>query len=82
MYYNPTLLSESWSKFKKLNSSQDDEVDPNAFAIYTYEKAISARQPKYRAMCNKWGVSITASEVSTITSSEDFDTLIAKALNR
>ena len=82
MYYNPTLLSESWSKFKKLNGSQDNEVDPNAFAIYTYEKAISARQPKYRAMCNKWGVSITANEVSNITSSEDFDTLIAKALNR
>ena len=82
MYYNPTLLSESWNTFKELTASQDDEVDPNAFAIYAYEKAISARQPKYRAICNKWGVSISADEVSTITSSEDFDTLIAKALNR
>ena len=82
MYYNPILLNESWTTFKKLNGSQDDEVDSNAFAIYTYEKAISARQPKYRAMCNKWGISITAKEVSTITSSEEFDTLIAKALNR
>jgi len=82
MYYNPTLLSESWNTFKELTASQDDEVDPNAFAIYAYEKAISARQPKYRAICNKWGVSISADEVSTITSSEDFDTLIAKALDR
>jgi len=82
MYYNPTLLSESWNTFKKLTASQDDEVDPNAFAIYAYEKAISARQPKYRAICDKWGVSINADEVSSITSSEDFDTLIANALSR
>ena len=82
MYYNPTLLSESWNTFKELTASQDDEVDPNAFAIYAYEKAISARQPKYRAICDKWGVSINADEVSSITSSEDFDTLIANALSR
>ena len=82
MYYNPTLLSESWNTFKKLTTSQDDEVDPNAFAIYAYEKAISARQPKYRAICDNWGVSINADEVSSITSSEDFDTLIANALSR
>lgn len=82
MYYNPTLLSESWNTFKKLTESQDDEVDPNEFAIYAYEKAISARQPKYRAICDKWGVSVNADEVSSITSSEDFDTLIANALSR
>ena len=82
MYYNPTLLSESWNTFKKLTASQDDEVDPNAFSIYAYERAISARQPKYRAICDKWGVSINADEVSSITSSEDFDTLIANALSR
>jgi len=82
MYYNPTLLSESWNTFKKLTASQDDEVDPNAFSIYAYERAISARQPKYRAICDKWGVSINADEVSSITSSEGFDTLIANALSR
>ena len=82
MYYHPTLLSESWRRFKKLNSIQDNEVDPNAFAIYAYERAISARQPKYRAICDKWGVSITADEVSAITSSQDFKALIANALDR
>lgn len=82
MYYNPTLLSESWSTFKEINTCKDTEVDPNAFAIYAYENAISARQPKYRAICDKWGISITADEVSAIKSSEDFDTLITNALSR
>jgi len=82
MYYNPTLLNKSWSTFKKLNGVHDEDVDPNAFAIYAYERAISARQPKYRSICDKWGISITANEVSTITSSQDFDTLVANALDR
>jgi len=82
MYYNPILLNDAWKNFKNINACQDHEVDPSAFAIYAYDKAISARQPKYRLICENWGISITADQVSKITSAQDFDDLIATALER
>ena len=80
MYYNFSLLKDSWKAFKDLYSIIDEKVDPREFAIYAYERAIKARQPKYEAICQNWGISVAASEVNNIKSCSDFNSIIARAL--
>ena len=80
MYYNLNLLEDSWKSFKDLYSLNDEDVEPREFAIYAYEKAINARQPKYEAISQNWGVSVAASEVSNIRTCSDFNSIIARAL--
>lgn len=80
MYYNLNLLEDSWKSFKDLYSLNDEDVEPREFAIYAFEKAINARQPKYEAISQNWGVSVAASEVSNIRTCSDFNSIIARAL--
>ncbi|MDH5530281.1 MAG: ATPase, partial [Paracoccaceae bacterium] len=36
--------------------------------------------PRYEAMASNWGLSVTAQDVADVRTTEDFETLIASAL--
>ena len=81
MAYQPEFLASCWKDYLKETGRAPDQVDPDAFVRWTYAKALAHRAPRYQAMA-KWGVTITADEVASLTSSEDFEALIATALSR
>ncbi|MEP2027852.1 MAG: ATPase [Paracoccaceae bacterium] len=81
MAYQPDFLARVWSDYLLQNKCLESEVDPNDFIRWTYAKALAHRQPRYEAMA-KWGVTITADEVATVASTDDFDEVIAAALER
>ncbi len=81
MAYQPEFLVKVWSDYLLENQCVEDEVDPNAFIRWTYAKALAHRQPRYEAMAG-WGVTITADEIASVTSTSDFDDVIAAALER
>ena len=81
MAYQPEFLVKVWSDYLLENQCVEDEVDPNAFIRWTYAKALAHRQPCYEAMAG-WGVTITADEIASVTSTSDFDDVIAAALER
>lgn len=81
MAYQPDFLAKVWSDYLLQNKCAEDEVDPNAFIRWTYAKALAHRQPRYEAMAD-WGVTVTADEVASVSSTGDFDDVIAAALER
>lgn len=81
MAYQPEFLEASWDEYIKENNISEGAVDPDAFIRWTYARALAHREPRYEAMA-KWGVSVTADEVSEVKSADDFDALIARALAR
>jgi len=81
MCYQRDFLAERWAEYLNETNVEPGEVDPDAFVRWTYRKALSNRQPRYAAM-SKWGVSVTADEMSRVKSSDDFNSLIAAALER
>ena len=81
MCYQRDFLAERWAEYLNETNVVPGEVDPDAFVRWTYRKALSNRQPRYAAM-SKWGVSVTADEMSRVKSSDDFNSLIAAALER
>lgn len=79
MSYQPEFLTQVWEDYLNQNNCSEGDVDPDAFIRWTYAKALAHRQPRYEAMA-KWGVTISADDVSSVANFSDFDTLIARSL--
>lgn len=81
MYYQPKFLAEKWAQYLALNKVEEAAVNPDDFIRWAYAQALAHRQPRYAAMA-KWGVSVTADEISRVQSPSDFNDLIGMALDR
>ena len=82
MSYQPAFLDRVWHEYLGLFQLQETQVDPDDFIRWTYAQALAHRQPRYAAMARNWGVTLTTDEVSQVKTAEDFDQLIAMALER
>ena len=79
MAYHPDFLARVWAQYLSDNSILEGDVDPDAFIRWTYAQALAHRQPRYAAMA-RHGVAVTAEEMHAVTTSEEFDELIAAKL--
>lgn len=82
IYYRPDFLAGIWAEFLAAQGLPEDRVDPDAFLRFGYARLLDARQPRYQAMAQGWGVTVTAEEVATVRNPADFDALIARAIDR
>jgi hypothetical protein len=81
MAYQPEFLDAAWQDYLAESGCTPDKVDPDAFIRWTYARALAHRQPRYDAMA-KWGVTLTADEVSGVNTADQFKALVATALER
>lgn len=81
MYYQPPFLHAMWEEYRATHSVTEETCDPDHFVRWTYARALAHRQPRYAAMA-RWGVTVTAEEVGAVASTHDFDTLMARAIDR
>lgn len=81
MYYQPAFLHAAWEKYRATHSVTEETCDPDAFVRWTYARALAHRQPRYAAMARR-GVTITAEEVAAVKTPQDFNTLLAAAIDR
>ncbi len=82
MSYQPAFLDRVWHEYLDLFKKTEAEVDPDDFIRWTYAQALAHRQPRYAAMAENWGVTVSADEIARVKTAEDFDDLIASALER
>ncbi|MCM2562101.1 ATPase [Lutimaribacter sp. EGI FJ00015] len=80
MSYQPEFLDRVWTEYLNQNKLEEGEVDPDAFIRWTYAQALAHRQPRYEKMARNWGLTVSADDVARITTTEEFDTLIADTL--
>ncbi len=81
MYYQPAFLHAMWEEYRATHSVSEETCDPDHFVRWTYARALAHRQPRYAAMA-RWGVTVTAEEVAEVRTTDDFDRLIATAIDR
>ncbi|KPA22681.1 hypothetical protein shim_09680 [Shimia sp. SK013] len=79
MCYQPEFLISAWQEYLAETGTSEAKVDPDAFVRWTYARALAHRQPRYAAM-SKWGITVSAEQVSEVASSADFVDLIADRL--
>jgi len=80
MYYEPGFLQANWNAYLEEFGQQEAEVDPDAFIRWTYARALAHRRPRYRAMAERWGITLQASDVARIRDAADFDDLVVRTL--
>ncbi|UWQ26642.1 ATPase [Leisingera aquaemixtae] len=80
MSYQPEFLDRVWQEYLKVNGIAEGDVDPDAFIRWTYAQALAHRQPRYQAMADNWGITVTADQISAVKDEAGFVDLIASAL--
>ena len=81
MYYQPGFLHSAWEEYRSTYDKTEENCDPDHFVRWTYARALAHRQPRYAAMAN-WGITLTAQEVATVKTTDEFNALIARAIDR
>ncbi|MDA7964494.1 ATPase [Ruegeria sp.] len=80
MSYQAEFLTQVWDEYLAQQGCAADEVDPDAFIRWTYARALAHRQPRYEAMANNWGITVTADDIAKVRDAGDFDELIEHTL--
>ncbi|WP_146345373.1 ATPase [Falsiphaeobacter marinintestinus] len=80
MSYQPEFLARMWTAYLSENNCMEEDVNPDTFIRWTYAKAMAHRQPRYQAMADNWGITVTAEQMAAIRDAEDFTSLIAETL--
>lgn len=80
MYYNEDFLRARWREYLAAKGAAENEVDPDAFIRWGFEKLIDWRRPRYKAIADNWGVSISARDLETATRPDAFLDLVDRAV--
>lgn len=83
MYYHPKFLDEKWTEYKSLNSIvQDDDVDPDGFAVWGFEQLLHRRIPLYKKIADRLGYTMRMQDVSQLESETKFISHIASIIDQ
>ena len=81
MYYPEDFLRDSWQAYLSEKDVEAGKVDPDDFIRYGFRRLLTHRLPRYDAIAQNWGVTVTAENVAQVQTREDFDRLIADAID-
>jgi hypothetical protein len=82
MYYQPAFLDAKWQEFKTLNKIRnDDDVDPDGFAVWGFEQLLHHRLPLYQKIAQNFGYKVHMADIPAITSIDAFEHLIARTID-
>ncbi len=80
IYYPEDFLVECWNTYMDEKSVTADKVDPDDFIRWGYNRLLSDRLPRYKAIAEKWGITAQADDIYNVKTSQDFDNVIEAAL--
>ena len=83
MYYQQKFLKRIWAEYKAARGiERDEEVDPDDFAIYGFERLVRHRIPLYEKLARRHGYTVGMDEVQQVKTEADFNQLLAAAIDR
>ena len=81
MYYPEDFLRDSWGAYLAEKQTTAEKVDPDNFIRFGFRRLLTHRLPRYDAIAKNWGITVTADNVANVQTAEDFDQLIANAID-
>ncbi len=82
MYYQEDFLKDLWAKYQREKQVAPEKVDPDDFIRWGFRKLLDHRLPRYRAMADNWGITVSAHDVARVRTKDDFEDLIAHSLEK
>ena len=80
MSYDPAFLQATWNAYLAEFSVAPDKVDPDDFIRWAFAKALDHRQPRYRKMADKWGLTVPSARAAEVKDAQGFIDMVAEAL--
>jgi hypothetical protein len=82
MYYQPAFLDDAWARYKAENGIRnDDDVDPDGFAVWGFEQLLHHRIPLYEAIARRYGYTVRMRDIPAIHTEADFTALVSRAID-
>ncbi len=83
MYYRAEFLDELLDEYMQENNiSYTSMIDPDEFVLWSFPKLFYSRIPRYDAIAEEYGYTITTQELFKVKTEKDFVELVAKAIER
>lgn len=83
LYYREEFLNEQLAVYlAERNLEYVAMIDPDDFVRWIFPRLFNSRIPRYDAIAEKYGYTISTDELSQVESEEDFIALVAKAIAR
>ena len=83
LYYREAFLDEQLAVYMKENKlDYVAMIDPDEFVRWIFSKLFYSRIPRYDAIAEKYGYTITTDELSQVTNKDELMALIEKAIER
>ncbi len=83
LYYRESFLDEHLTDYLQtqgLNSS--DEISPDQFTRWIFPKLFKSRVPRYQAIAEQYGYTVSANDIAEIETENDFIQLIADTIDK
>jgi hypothetical protein len=81
MYYPEDFLRETWGAYLATHDTTEEHVDPDDFIRWGFRRLLEHRLPRYDAIAREWGIAVPSREIAAVKTPEDFDRLVAAALD-
>jgi hypothetical protein len=83
LYYRPAFLSENLPLYIAEKGMQFvAQVDPNDFTRWVFPRLFHSRVPRYEAIAEPHGYTVTSQEVAQVKNEHDFLALVENAIAR
>lgn len=80
MSYDPVFLQATWDAYLIEFNKAPDQVDPDDFIRWAFARALAHRQPRYKAMADRWGVTVSMDAAAAVHDEAGFIDMVATAL--
>jgi hypothetical protein len=82
LYYREAFLDEKLAEFMRFNNyASTDVMPPDDFVTWVFPELFKSRLPRYQAIADQYGYTIDATDIATVKGEDDFNQLIAAALD-
>ncbi len=83
LYYRPDFLEDQLQEYLQLNGLEfAAEMDPNGFTRWVFPRLFHSRVPRYQAIAEPHGYTVTSHEVGAVRDERDFLELLETAIAR
>lgn len=83
LYYRESFLDEQLAIYKEEKGvSFVAMIDPDDFVRWVFPKLFYSRIPRYEAIANEYGYTVSTTELKQVSSEKDFLELISEAIKR
>lgn len=81
LYYREAFLDEKLAEFMALQGlTSSEQVPPDAFVTWVFPELFRARLPRYQAIADRYGYTVSADQAMQVRDEVDFIDLVAQAM--